>query len=281
MYKRIALIALLVFAFSMVFVLARSIHEAVVEEMEIDEASGLAASRKHPGIFYTHNDSGGKSIVYTLNSSGLMPAKLLLEGIRNRDWEDIAVGVDPATGKSCVFVGEIGDNGARHRSVYVYRFEEPELTDTMIVIGKVDSIEIVYEDGARDAETLFIDPKTGDIIIVSKREEQVGVYRVKYPYSLSEQNIARKVASIPMSMVVAGDITADGKQILIKTYTGVYRYKRKGKEDIAKAFASKPKAMPYRIEPQGEAIAWDARGKGYLTLSERAQDKPLILYYYK
>lgn len=277
---QLSLLALLLGALSCAFISAPAVSMHILEDTEIDEASGLAASRQTPGLLYTHNDSGGEPIVYVLNDKAMLAARILLEGVKNHDWEDIAVGPDPGSGKSCVFVGDIGDNGSKRKTVYVYRFAEPAFRDTLIKVSP-DQIKIEYEDGARDAEALFVDPGTGDIGIISKREEQVGFYRVKYPYSLSETNIAKKEATLPMTFVVAADISPNGKQILVKTYTAVFRYKRGKGKSLAQAFAAKAKELPYRIEPQGEAVAWDARGKGYFTLSECSNGKPATLYYYK
>ncbi len=281
MIKKLLAIVLLVFCFGLVLVFARSVQQNPLQEEQINEASGLASSRLTPGILYTHNDSGGENAVFALNSSGMMPAKIVLEGIKNRDWEDIAVGPDPATGKSCIFVGEIGDNGARYKSVFVYRFPEPELKDTLITASDVASIEIVYEDGARDAEALFVDPSQGDIYIVSKREEQVGVYRVAYPYTTDAVNTAKRIGTLPLSWVTAADISPNGKQIIIKTYTGVYRLKRSVKKPLEAALQNKLKPLPYTLEPQGEALCWDHKGKGYYTLSESDGKNQPNLYYYK
>jgi hypothetical protein len=279
--KRFLMILILFSAIGLVVMSAGSVKENPVTEAELDEASGLAASHRTPGILYTHNDSGGKSIVYTLNPKGMMPAKLLLEGIKNRDWEDIATGTDPKDKKSYVFVGEIGDNNAKHKSVLIHRFPEPALTDTLIRIDSVQTIEVVYEDGPRDAEGLFSDSRTGDLYIVSKREAEVGVYRVAYPQSFTSVNTAVKVCTLPYSWVTAADISPNGKYILIKTYTTIYRYKRGRRMSIAQALARKPKLLPYKLEPQGEAVCYDARGKGYYTLSEKNGDNPVYLYYYK
>ncbi|MDP2173753.1 MAG: hypothetical protein Q8M98_02195 [Candidatus Cloacimonadaceae bacterium] len=282
MFKRLLFILLPIFsAIGFIMISAHPVNEAIVEDLRIDEASGIAASFKTEGILYTHNDSGGEAAVYTLNQRGLMPAKLMLFGIKNRDWEDIAVSRDPKDGRSYVFVGEIGDNGARYYSVFVYRFEEPALVDTILPIRSIDKIEIRYEDGPRDAEALFVDPKSGDIYIISKREEKVGLYQIAYPQSFKDVNTAKKVATLPMTMVTAADISPNGKYIMVKTYTGVVRYSRSGKTTIAKAMGKKPKPMPYKIEPQGEAIGWGYDGKGYFCISERSGEQPLILYYYK
>jgi len=89
--------------FSCVFLNGKSVLSYLVEETEINEASGIASSLKYPGLLYTHNDSGGEAAVYVLNQIGLMPAKIILKGIENRDWEDIATCYDPKDKKTlCV-----------------------------------------------------------------------------------------------------------------------------------------------------------------------------------
>lgn len=252
-----------------------------LETDELMEASGLAASQKTPGILYTHNDSGGEATVYVLNSKAMLAARIHLEGAKNRDWEDIAVAPCPKTKTSSIFVADIGDNSSKHSFVSIYRFNEPALTDTLISIRNYDRIKIEYEDGARDAEAMFVDPLTSDIYIISKREEKVGLYRVSYPYSLQDINIATKEATLPLTFVTAADISPKGRKILVKTYTSIYQYKRKKGQSIAKALSGKYKQLPYYLEPQGEAVAWDAKGKSYFTISESVNDQPPTLYHYR
>ncbi len=75
---------------------------------EIDEASGIVAGRVNKDFLYTHNDSGGKPIVYILNKQGEKIGELLLKGIKNRDWEEIAIGKGPDDHFTYLYVGEIG-----------------------------------------------------------------------------------------------------------------------------------------------------------------------------
>jgi len=252
---------------------------------EIDEASGLASGRSNKDLLYTHNDSGGRNAVFVIDQEGRLRGEFVLEGIKNRDWEDIATGKCPRSSENYIYVGEIGDNRARYSSIFVYRFVEPSIKglapEISLTITDVDRIEIEYEDGARDAEGLFIDPRTLDIIIISKREEQVGVYLVAYPQSTDRINTAVKIATLPLSWVTAADISPNGKKILIKTYTGIFQWKRQGEESLASTFSRGFDYLPYEIEPRGEAVCWDAEGEGYFTLSEKVEDQELILYYYR
>lgn len=267
--------------FGCALVKSPSLDQYPLTTHEIMEASGLAASQKTPGLLYTHNDSGGEATVYVLNSKGMLAAHIRLEGAKNRDWEDIAVAPYGKEKRSCIFVADIGDNSAKRDFVTVFRFAEPALADTLVSIKNYDQILIQYEDGARDAEALFVDPLHGDIYIISKREENVGLYRVAYPYSLKDINIAKKEMTLPLSYVTAADISHDGRKILIKTYTSIYQYKRKKSQSVAKALSGKSKQLPYYLEPQGEAVAWDAKAKSYFTLSESINDQPPILYHYR
>ncbi|MEF3695173.1 MAG: hypothetical protein V3576_07490 [Candidatus Cloacimonadota bacterium] len=274
-------------AFAVLFGLFANLNPAPrsypVTAPEIDECSGLAMSIRNPGLLYVHNDSGGSPTVFVLNPEGGLQHKLSLEGARNRDWEDIAVGPGPETGRSYVFVGEIGDNNARYEHVAIYRFPEPSLigADSLVIINSFDTLRIEYEDGPRDVEALFVDPRSKDIYLISKREAEVGVYRVAYPQSTTELNTATKIATLPYNWVTAADISPRGDKILVKTYTNAYRYKRGKRQSIAEALSRNPKALAYTIEPQGEAICFDQDGKGRYTLSEKHEGVELQLYYYR
>ena len=273
------LISLLIF--SCVFLNGKSVLSYLVEETEINEASGIASSLKYPGILYTHNDSGGEAAVYVLNQIGLMPAKIILKGIENRDWEDIATCYDPKDQKPYVYVVDIGDNNSSHTASFIYFFEEPDIKDTLIVVRNIQKIEFVYEDGPRDAEALMIDPKTGDIYIISKRDETAKIYQLSYPQSFNEVNIARQIGTLPYKWVVAADISPSGDYILVKTYNQIYRYKRRADKNVKEALMTKPKIMTYQLEEQGEAIAFDSKGKGYFTISEKGESSEVKLFNYK
>ncbi|MFQ5632582.1 MAG: hypothetical protein ACE5I1_27760, partial [bacterium] len=135
-------------------------------------------------------------------------------------------------------------------------------------------------DGPRDAETLMVDPLTKDIFIISKREAKVHVYRAPFPQLTSQPITLQLVATLPVSWVVAGDISPSGREILIKTYDAIYYWVRQRQKPLWQAFAREPVMLPYYLEPQGEAIAWQADGMGYYTVSEVFKRIPAHLYFY-
>ncbi|HHV36482.1 MAG TPA: hypothetical protein GXX77_01415 [Candidatus Cloacimonetes bacterium] len=277
-----------VFAFSLivalacsVFLMARPPQEHTLNTPLLDEASGLARGLKNPHLLYSHNDSGGKNSVYAIDSKGNLIAEIHLPTVKNRDWEEMATCIDPISKKPMIYVGDIGDNKAKYKNYRIHIFEEPLIEDSLVVVQDVRTIKYVYDDGARDAEAFFVHPTSGDIYIISKREEQVGIYHLPYPQESGETLTAKKLGVMQMSWVTAADISPDGKTVLVKNYGSIRRFKIGAKQNVAKALLKPGKSMPYILEPQGEAICFDASGKGYYTLSEQSGDKPQILYYYK
>lgn len=260
-----------------------------VKDLRLDEISGIVAGRINKDIYYVLNDSGGKNEVYAINNRGETISTIVLTGLTDRDWEDIAIGPGPDSIKSYVYVGEIGDNKAQYRYLSLYRFEEPmleeeslkEIETYTIPAEHIDRFAFIYEDGPKDCETLFIDPLNSDVYLVSKREEKVGLYQIKAPLITDSLNIAHRILNLDFPLAVAGDISKSRDKILIKTYSDIYCWDVLPNQPIEEALESESIKLPYIAEPQGESICWSADGKKYLTISETSKDKPLYLYIYQ
>lgn len=260
------------------------VDQGLIEAKQINEASGLAASRLFPGVLYTHNDSGDRGRVFAINDQGTLLATIELNGVTARDCEDIAVGLGPKDRTAYLYLADIGDNNAEHTVSRLYRFPEPEikLSDRgrVIALDTVETIAFTYSDGPRDAETLLADPVTGDLFIVSKREETCRLYRLPFPQQSGTVLTAEAAGVLPLTMAVGGDISADGAEILIKNYMTVFYWNRDVQQPVAQALTALPAVIPYALEPQGEAIAWRGDGAGFYTLSEEAFNIEAHLYYY-
>jgi hypothetical protein len=260
-------------------VFTNQISVGTLENKEIEEASGMAFSRDHDGLIYTHNDSGGGRRVYVIDSLGKGMGVFKLKGVWNRDWEDIAVGPGPDPKLNYVYVGEIGDNQLKYTNIFIYRFPEPEqFLEAMEVEPEI--LKLSYPDGAKDAETLMVDPISKDIFILTKRDSLNILYKTTQEAFESKEAVLEKVMELPFTMSVAGDISVDGKEILIKNYFTVYYWKRNENETIAQALARDPLILPYKPEPQGEAIGFHPNGKSYFTLSEKRFNIEPVLYRY-
>jgi hypothetical protein len=264
---------------SEIFSLSRRLGE--ITDKKLEEASGLAASATNPGLLWTLNDSGNPAIVYLIDENLKIKLSCKLKDVKNRDWEDIAIGPGPEEGKSYLYVADIGDNNAKRDVKYIYRFEEPLLGDQTgeILISSFDTIAFQLEDGRKDTETIMIHPETKNVYIVSKREKPVHVYELKYPFNASDTLSAASILTLPLTQIVAGDFSPDGREVLMKDYDNIYYWKMDGKS-LVEDLQSKPQILNYTEEPQGEAITFSLDGSGFYTLSEKIKGEKSYLYYY-
>jgi len=244
----------------------------------LEEVSGMVVSQRYPNRLYVHTDSGGEAAVFVLDTLGNELGRLELSGLKNRDWEDIAIGPGP-NGSSYIYVAEIGDNEAKHEEIYLYRFAEPELLQA-VPSAAIDQVRLQFPGGPKDAETLLADPITGSLFLVSKREPKNALYQV--PATAFEKGSAtlEKVHEFDFNSSVAGNISKDGSQILIKTYLAVFYWKRTDKQSLVEALKAVPMRLPYVPEPQGEAIGFNFKGDAYFTLSEKRNGVIPTLYRY-
>lgn len=255
-----------------------------IDDPRLNEISGIAASHKYPGYYWVHNDSGGAASLYLIDSVARLVGELQLPGIVNRDWEDIASTTD-SLGRSILYVAEIGDNRAVYSNYSIYVVAEPEFGDVgavpVVRADTVKSLQFRYPDGPRDAETLLVDPVTLDIFIISKREEHIHVYH--WPFAAQGDGLytLSKVGTIPFTGFVAGDIAANGQELLLKDYESVFYWRKDSGKSWRESIHPRPHRLPYPPEPQGEAIAFTLRGDGYVTISEQEGSNPPHLYFYK
>lgn len=246
---------------------------------QIDEASGIVDSRTMAGNLWVHQDSGSPAEINLIGQDGKFKGKLAVPNAQNLDWEDMAVGPGPQANVNYLYLADIGDNNAQYATRTIYRFPEPASLSTPI--SQVERINFQYPDGPRDAEAVLVDPLTRDIYIISKPENRVRLYRLKYPQNSNEVATAEALGEIPLSVVTGAAISPDGTEILIRTYTNVYYYKRKTGQSLPDALQLQSgRTLPYRLEPQGEAVCFDRDGKGYYTLSERFNAPAVSLFYY-
>jgi len=249
-----------------------------VNSVVLNEMSGLAFSKLHQDLVYVHNDSGGEAKVYILDSLGNHLGEIELLGAKNRDWEDIAVGPGK-DGKSSIYVGDIGDNSAQYEYITVFRLPEPiHLKPSMRV--PPEKINLRFPNGPMDAETLIVDPISGDIFILSKRDKENTLFRLPSEKFEEGEAVLEEIMKLPITSCVGGDISQDGAQIIIKNYLDIYYWQRIGEEDIAKSLSRNPIRLPYSPEPQGEAIGFTPAGEAFYTISEVRFEIQPVLYRY-
>ncbi|MET3880744.1 hypothetical protein [Chitinophaga sp. OAE865] len=248
---------------------------------KIKEASGIASSSTLKGCFWTHNDSGNKPEVYLLNNKAELISTVKLADAGNRDWEDIAEGIGPVKGKHYVYVGDIGDNSGIRNHIRIYRFQEPDKLPAAHLEIRPDVLTLHYPNSPRDAESLMIDPISKQIYILSKREKEISLYKTsQLLFKDGDKATLEKLIKLPYTWVTSGDISKDGRHIVIKTLTTVYYWHRNTGESVEQAMSKPAKELPYVIEKQGEGIAILPDNSGYVTISE-GKHAPVNFYKWK
>lgn len=268
-----------------------------IESPDLVEISGLASSRAHAGILWTHNDSGDIARVFATDIDGRQLATYVIAGAEAIDWEDMAIGPGPVAETQYLYLADIGDNQAMRTEVAVYRVPEPATIDgdgtgAPGSLSGAEKLVLRYPDRPHDAEVLLVDPPTGDLIIVTK--DIAGgpslVFRAAGSTPAGAPAVLEQIAQLPVSMFkraappppeasalarglglvpTAGDITVQGDVIAIRTYATIWIWSRAAGVSLGQALAEAPLCeAPSVLEPQGEAIAFDAEGLGYITVSE-------------
>jgi hypothetical protein len=227
----------------------------------IRESSGIAVSRTHRGVLWTHNDSGDAARIYAVDLSGRLLATFEVPGARAVDWEDMALGPcpPPRAARACLFIGDIGDNLERRTRVVLYALAEPDPATAIRGRGQSElalALRVSYADGPRDAETLIAAPD-GTLTIVSKgRSGPIARYEVPATAWAHDSLIVTPTDTLPIQpqpllgrWVTGGAMSPDGRTIVLRTSTEVYR------------FVAGPRWTPMGspcwigwAEPQGEAV---------------------------
>lgn len=137
-----------------------------IGEPTLRETSGLAAPRATPGILWALNDSGNDAVLFRLDSTGAHRGTVRVDGAENRDWEALAAG--PCPEGECLYIGDVGDNGAKHPWVRIVRVVLRAGADTATHLPIAAALLLRYDGGARDVEAMFVAPDTA-VWLVRKR----------------------------------------------------------------------------------------------------------------
>ena len=251
-------------------------HLGTVEDPAVVESSGLAASRRNPGLLWTHNDSGDGARLYCLDRTGRSCGTWTLAGVDTVDWEDMAAGPGPEPGVPYLYVGDIGDNRRTRAHVTVVRLPEPETGPAGAGAGArtagADVIALAYPDGPHDAEALAVHPSTGDLYVVTKELGPAGVYKAPaaslVPGALPVA--LQPVATIEMSAVTAADISPGGRGVVLCTYGDAFELVLPPGREVAFDAVWQQAPERVRLAPrlQGEALAYRLDGAAVLTTNE-------------
>lgn len=237
----------------------------------LGESSGLAASRRVPGLYWTLNDSGNPPELFATDSSGRDRGSFRVNVPGNRDWEALALA---RCGKTdCIYIGEIGDNRPRYPSLKIYRVTEPGLPVTPGAQLEINGvIEFRYQDGARNAEAILVTPDQ-DVYIISKERAGGGrLYRLdRSAWEQREIATAVFVSGLPFPdglgfQVTDASLAPDGTSVAVRTYSYIFFFRlEKGTLVLD---PERKRCYAAGLDAQGEGITWLGDGR-LATSSER------------
>lgn len=244
--------------------------------LPIKESSGLAISAKYPGRYYHHNDSGDGPYIYVTNAAGQLQIKMKIVNGNSTDNEDLSLG--PCKDKTCLYVGDIGDNSSTRGNIKVTVAEEPDILSANIPM--MFKFTFKYPDYAHNAEAMAVHPN-GNLYIITKQNQTAGIYFIekdKMWTNPSEIKILTKIGSFPVtgSTVTGMSISPDGNKFIILTYKYAVEF------DVNLANLpldlTKRKQVGLRNLAQQEAISYLPNGNWFAYSSEkRAQSSAPLM----
>jgi hypothetical protein len=247
-----------------------------VQDPGLSEMSGLEASPDQPGVLWSINDSGSRPLLYRLGIRGENLGRVSVGGTNwfRNDWETLAFWREGDT--TWLLIGDVGDNKGRRDHVNIYALREPVAGQERADVAWMLSFR--YPDGARDAEGIAIDPLSGDVLVLSKRDKRQRLYRV--PLSArgaDEPVLAELITELPpLSALATGlDISRDGRAVAVLTYRGLYVWRHAVGEDWATVFSRPPVRTELPAMAKAEAMTFGADSNVVYVGSERVPT-PLI-----
>ena len=234
---------------------------------DVPEASGLAVSRRHAGVLWTHNDSGNETVLFAVDAMGQARGRVRVPS-RTRDWEDLSAGpcrpVDGTQGEpgDCLYIADIGDNDVARRNVQVLRVPEPELDAART--ARPDVFTLTYPDGPHNAEALFV--VDGTFFIVTKDRRGM-LYRSTTPLIEPGGMRLERVGELGLAGITDAETSRDGQSVVVRTSGEVAVYRTAalaGGPGKVRPTSDDGSIRPMaRIpigslrEPQGEGVALD------------------------
>jgi hypothetical protein len=236
-------------------------QSGVIAHAAVRESSGIVASRRYPGVFWTHNDRGNAAAIYAVSKEGKLLAEFGVDASAD-DWEDIAI-----DGQGRLYIGNIGNNDAKRSSLQVHRLAEPDpkAVGTIRKLTPEKSWRLRFAGKPFDCEALFV--HGGQAYVLSKRFDNgpAGLYR--FALDGAPDVVLEKVAEVPIRSPVTGaDLSVDGARLALLSPAGVYLFGVEG--DPARAAAASPRVIPV---PRGKLEGVCFTEGGLLLTCERRQ----------
>lgn len=228
----------------------------------LTESSGVAVSRTHAGVLWTHNDSNDGPNLYAVNVRGALLATFRMVGARAVDWEDVALGRCPRRwpGRSCLYVADTGDNLEHRPRTILYVVPEPDPSRPATSSRETEpalAVRVRFTDGAHDIEAVAVDSAGAAHLITKGRSGRILRYVVPAIAMGADSVAVSPVDTLPIRprpflgrWVTGAAISPSGRRAAVRTLTEVYFF-HPGPGDWT---LEGPPCRIAGLEPQGEAV---------------------------
>ncbi|MGV3708004.1 MAG: hypothetical protein ACO1Q7_04120 [Gemmatimonas sp.] len=217
------------------------------EPKELRESSSAVMSRSNAGVFYTINDSGNDAILFALDTAGKTRGRWPITNASNLDWEAASLGPcvrgagsTPSSSTSCLYIGDVGDNGAIRPVVTLYQVDEPTvgagLNESTL---SAERVTFRYPDTPHDVESMYVGPD-GTAYLITKRplKTAAGIRRPSLVFALPasvwgtrDTVVATLIDSLP---IVPGSsprrtptdaaLAPDSRTLAVRTYGQIFMF---------------------------------------------------------
>ena len=229
-----------------------------LSDARIPESSGIASASWADDFIWTHNDSGDQARFFGVETATCeVTGVYRVTGSEAVDWEDMT-----RSGTTLHF-GDIGDNDRKRASIRIYDVPEPARGTPPGALPPAATRVVTYPDGSQDAESLFVDPASGRLGVVTKvASGNASVYLAPR----DGNGVMERVASVPVASATGADATAD--RIIVRNYLGAWEWVIRPGETLANTLGREPTPVTLPLTAQGEAVAYARDGAGLWTSSE-------------
>ena len=103
--------------------------------------------------------------------------------------------------------------------------------------------------------TVETDPGSNDIFIITKRDALSRIYKLTYPRNTAAMNTASYIGSLSFTGVVSAVSSANGNELLIKTYSTLYYWKKDNNGPIEQLFRKLLLSLITGLSPREKLFA--------------------------
>jgi hypothetical protein len=268
-------------------------YAGVFTDPDLDEVSGMAASRAQPGLYWAEDDSGNGEKLMLIKGDGSRIATVKVTSATNVDWEDLdSFDLD---GKHYLLVADTGDNGGIRKLLTLYVIEEPAHPRDGDSVTPAWRIDFHWPDGARDCEATAVDAKKGEVLLISKKRVPPELFVLPLRRTANELT-AHFLGTLPgivepseddlrrnpvygryRAQISGADLSPNGRVLAVLNYRAVYFFVRRPGESWPSVLKQAPGSLVFPWLPQAEAIAFSLDGS-QLTIGGEQRPSPLLRF---